>query len=139
MSLFILDTDHLSLLRFGLERVAARLTLHPPAEVAITIISVEEQLRAWYTLIRKARDQIQRARGYQGLYEVVEEVRLFRVLPFEPPAIQRYDELRKQLPRLGKMDLSIAAITLEHQGVLVTRNRQDFEQIPGLVIEDWSV
>ena len=55
------------------------------------------------------------------------------------PLGSRYDELRKQLPLLGKMDLSIATITLEHQGVLVTRNRQDFEQIPGLVIEDWSV
>lgn len=139
MSLFVLDTDHLSLFRFGHDHVVARLALHPPAEVAITIISVEEQLRAWYTLIRKARDANQRARGYQGLYEVVEEVRLFRVLPFAQPAIQRYDELRKQWPRLGKMDLSIAAITLEYQGVLVTRNRQDFEQIPGLVIEDWSV
>ena len=139
MSLFVLDTDHLSLFRFGHERVAARIALQPPAEVAITIISVEEQLRAWYTLIRKARDADRRARGYQGLYEVVEEVRLFRVLPFELPAIERYDELRKQLPRQGKMDLSIAAITLEHRGVLVTRNRQDFEHVPGLVIEDWSV
>jgi tRNA(fMet)-specific endonuclease VapC len=139
MSLFVLDTDHLSLFRFGQECVAARVALRRPEEVAITIISVEEQLRAWYTLIRKARDVNRRARGYQGLVEVVEEVRLFRVLPFELSAIQRYDELRRQFPRLGKMDLSIAAITLEHQGVLVTRNRQDFESLPGLVIEDWSV
>jgi tRNA(fMet)-specific endonuclease VapC len=36
------------------------------------------------------------------------------------------------------MDLSIAAVVLEEKATLVTRNRRDFEDIEGLVIEDWS-
>jgi tRNA(fMet)-specific endonuclease VapC len=36
------------------------------------------------------------------------------------------------------MDLSIAAITLEYDGIVVTRNRRDFEQVPDLEIQDWS-
>ncbi len=37
------------------------------------------------------------------------------------------------------MDLRIAAITLEHGGVLVTRNVRDFQDIPGLAIENWAL
>jgi hypothetical protein len=37
-----------------------------------------------------------------------------------------------------KMDLCIAAIALELQANVVTRNVRDFERIPNLVVEDWS-
>ena len=76
---------------------------------------------------------------YEGLSQVIEGAAKIRVLPFPPSAISRYLELRKRLPRLGKLDLSIAAIVLEHQATLVTRNRRDFDHVPALLIEDWSV
>jgi predicted nucleic acid-binding protein len=50
------------------------------------------------------------------------------VLPFTSRAVERYLALRRQLPRLGKMDLSIAAIALDYDGIIVvTRKRRDFE------------
>jgi tRNA(fMet)-specific endonuclease VapC len=47
---------------------------------------------------------------------------------------------RKQAAKLNvrKMDLCIAAIALEHQAIVVTRNVRDFQRVPNLVVEDWS-
>jgi tRNA(fMet)-specific endonuclease VapC len=138
MSLYVLDTDHLSLYRYGHPEVSAHIEATPADQLAVTIITIEEQLRAWYTQIRRARDRNQLARAYQGLLEVAETSKYLRVLPFTSRAIERYLDLRARLPRLGKMDLSIAAIALEYDGIVVTRNRRDFEQVPGLEIQDWS-
>jgi tRNA(fMet)-specific endonuclease VapC len=138
MSLYVLDTDHLSLYRYGHPEVSAHIEATPADQLAVTIITIEEQLRAWYTQIRRARDRDQLARAYQGLFEVAETSKYIRVLPFTSRAIERYLDLRARLPRLGKMDLSIAAIALEYDGIVVTRNRRDFEQVPGLEIQDWS-
>ena len=138
MSLYVLDTDHLSLYRYGHPEVSARIEATPADQLAVTIITIEEQLRAWYTQVRRARDRDRLARAYQGLLEVAETSKYIRVLPFTSRAVERYLDLRNQLPRLGKMDLSIAAIALENDGIVVTRNRRDFEQVPHLQLEDWS-
>jgi tRNA(fMet)-specific endonuclease VapC len=62
----------------------------------------------------------------------------FRILSLTEAAISRYEQLKALKLGTKKMDLRIAAITLEHGGRLVTRNVRDFRDIPGLVIEDWA-
>ncbi|UBF27243.1 type II toxin-antitoxin system VapC family toxin [Kovacikia minuta CCNUW1] len=64
--------------------------------------------------------------------------RAISIIPFEQAAAQVYQQLRKAYPRLGTMDLKIAAISLTNQATLLTRNQSDFGQIVGLQTEDWS-
>ena len=48
MSLHVLDTDTLSLLQDGHAAVVSRVAACLTANLAITVISVEEQLSGWY-------------------------------------------------------------------------------------------
>jgi tRNA(fMet)-specific endonuclease VapC len=50
-----------------------------------------------------------------------------------------YERLKAQKLNIAKMDLRIAAIALEQQACLVTRNLRDFSRVPDLIIEDWSL
>ncbi|MBE9252159.1 hypothetical protein IQ226_24320 [Dolichospermum sp. LEGE 00240] len=34
--------------------------------------------------------------------------------------------------------VGISSIVIANNGILLTRNRQDFEKIPGLAMQDWS-
>jgi tRNA(fMet)-specific endonuclease VapC len=49
MALFVLDTDILTLLERGNGAVVANVAKHAPEEIAISIVTVEEQLSGWYT------------------------------------------------------------------------------------------
>jgi tRNA(fMet)-specific endonuclease VapC len=138
MTLYVLDTDHLSLYRRGQAAVVRRVEAIPADQLAITVITIEEQLSGWYSQVRQARSAEKLARAYAGLFDVAETIRRIRVLPFPSSAVQHYFEMRKRYPRLGKLDLEIAAIVLHHNGTLVTRNRQDFAQIHQLSLEDWT-
>jgi tRNA(fMet)-specific endonuclease VapC len=60
-------------------------------------------------------------------------------MSFDGNSYNRFESLRQQLRRLDTRDLRIAAIAMNTRAILVTRNRQDFAQIPNLTIEDWSV
>ena len=137
MSLWVLDTDVLTLWLRGHETMAVRIATTPPQRLAVTIITVEELLGGWYTQIRQARDDQQIARAYQALQEALEFTRGIRILPFDLRGIRRYRQLRTQHRRIGTNDLRIAAIVLEQQGILVTRNTTDFADIIGLQLDDW--
>jgi len=138
MSLFVLDTDTLVLFQEGHEAVCRRLLCRPIDELAITVISVEEQLSGWYTLLRRTRERARLARVYQRLADTAQLFGRFPILSFTEPAIRRFEHLKSLKLNVRHMDLRIAAITLEHSGTLVTRNLRDFRDIPSLAIEDWS-
>src|SRR5712691_2460319 len=113
--MILLDTDHLSLLQARNAPVAfvlqTRLEAFPPDEVVTTVITMEEQMRGWLALIHRATDA-QRQVAY-------------------------FERLRQQRVRIGTMDLKIAAIALGHNALVLSGNLRDFQQVPGLNVEDW--
>ena len=139
MSLYVLDTDTLTLLQDGHVGVSQRFNSHPLTEMAITVISVEEQLSGWYTRLRRAKKRDDKVRVYQRLATCTQALAGWHILSFTDRSFAQYDSLRTLKLKIGRMDLSIAAITLENGGTLVTRNLRDFQQIPGLPLENWAV
>src|SRR5687768_879922 len=130
MSLFVLDTDILVLFQEGHSVVCRHVLAHPMGELALSVITVEEELSGWYTLLRRAKTNEQLARAYQRLADAVALLSRFRILSFTSPAIDRFERLKRQKLGVKHMDLRIAAITLEHAGTLVTRNTRDFQLVP---------
>jgi tRNA(fMet)-specific endonuclease VapC len=65
------------------------------------------------------------------------------ILEFDARAYNQYETLLVQNPNLRKKrlqkDIRIAAIAFSQNGTVVTRNRRDFELLPGLKIEDWTI
>ncbi len=134
--LYVFDTDCFTLFQFNHRLVVAHAAL--VERLAISIVTVEEALSGWYSRVRQAKTTEQLAVVYHGFHKTVGAIGIMEILPYSKRAIERQLELRRQFRRIGKMDLAIAAIALEFDATLVTRNRVDFEQIPGLQIEDWS-
>jgi tRNA(fMet)-specific endonuclease VapC len=139
MSLYVLDTDTLSLYERGHPAVHQKRGTHKADEVAITVITVEEQLTGWYTSLRTAKTPDKLAWACDRLIQAVKLLAGLPILPCTAAAVQRYEQLKAQKLNVAKMDLRIAAVTLEHGGTLVTRNVRDVQRVPGLVIEDWTV
>ena len=137
--LYILDTDHLSLFQRRHPQVVAKLKATPLPQRAITIITVEEQLRGRLSQIRKARIAAAHISACAALNDTIRLFASIRILDYDDRANARYEALRQMKIRVGSQDLRIAAIALATGNILVTRNRSDFGQIPGLLIEDWSV
>jgi tRNA(fMet)-specific endonuclease VapC len=138
MSLYILDTDILTLLQKKHPAVVQRVAGHDPSELAVTIISVEEQLSGWYTQLRRAKKRDALARVYLYLTRNVQSLALLQILSFTEAAIFRYERLKSLKLGVGKKDLCIAAITLETAATLVTRNMADFRKVPYLPLENWA-
>jgi tRNA(fMet)-specific endonuclease VapC len=138
MSLYVLDTDCLTLLLRGDAQLSRRAAERDPAELAITIVTVEETLTGWYSQIRRSKKDDQVIRAYAALQQAVEFCARVQILPMNAAAMARFRELRTSKRRLGANDLKIAAIALVHDAVVVTRNVRDFDTIVALQIENWA-
>lgn len=138
MTLYVLDTDHISLYQKSHPQVTIRLKATEVQDLAVTIISAEEQLRGWFDAIRQANSGERLQWAYLGLRQGIEYFNTIRVLDFSQDALNRYLALRAAKIRIGTQDLRIASIVLSLNGILITRNRRDFVQVPGLKIEDWT-
>lgn len=138
----ILDTDHMSLLersgRPPAQKLETRLRELPSEEICTTVISYEEQLRGWLAMLAKAKKLKAQIEIYGRLKNQLNNYCGLIVLTFDENAAVEFARLRKENPRIGTMDLKIAAIVLSQDATLLSRNRKDFGQITGLKLEDWT-
>lgn len=140
--MILLDTDHASLLKFTnkerVTRLKARLLLLPSdTEFGVTIVTIEEQLRGWLATIARERLVRRHIAPYRELATLFEFYGDYRIVLFDEQAADRFDQLKAAKLRIGTMDLKIAAIALTHHALLLSANLRDFQQIPGLRVENW--
>lgn len=138
MTIYILDTDHLSLYGRNHPAVIARI-LVAKIQLTTTAINFEEQLRGRLAQVADAKDGTIQSIAYQRLVETVLLLSEFNVLQYDTKSQQVFQALKAQRIRVGTQDLRIASIALSNNGILLTRNLRDFEKVPGLVIQDWSI
>ena len=67
-------------------------------------------------------------------------VRRIPVLPFDEPAAVRFGVLRAAVRdrRRDALDRLIAAHAVSVGAILVTNNKDDFKDYPGLMVENWA-
>jgi tRNA(fMet)-specific endonuclease VapC len=140
--MFILDTDHFSLLEWGSgaigQRLHQRIRSLPENEAVTTIITFEEQTRGWLAFQAKARSMEQQVNAYRKLKRHLDTYLGIRVLEFDAEAAAEFQRLQRLRLKVGAMDLKIAAIALTHHATVLTRNVKDFSRVPELVVEDWT-
>lgn len=138
MSLWILDTNHMTYLQHSHPNVLKHLSAINPKDVAITAITAEEQIRGWLKFMDVNSHRCLWA--YKGFKETLTSLKRVNVLDFDENAYQIYRDLKKKLTnKVATKDLQIAAISLSVKGIVVTSNHKDFCKVPDLQIEDWTI
>lgn len=135
----ILDTNHFVALVAGGE-LALKLNQRATerdADFFTTVITGQEVTQGWLAAINAERSGEDQVFAYERFQQALKDFNKIMLLAFDRDAAQSFAMLRKQLPRLGTMDLKISAICLTHDCLLLSRNLKDFDQIPGLRVENW--
>lgn len=128
----LLDTDIcIHLLNAREPELIERFSAFAPPELALCSIVRAE-------LLWGARNS---ARVKQNLERIRLFARPLKSLGFDDDCAEHYGVIRAELAAhgtpIGPNDLMIAAIAVAHNATLVTRNRREFERVPGLEIEAW--
>ncbi len=141
MTVYVLDTDLLSLYQRNHPQVSVRIRLarQNSLRLTTTVVTVEEQYAGRLAQIRKSQTPETLIAAYGRMTATFSLFSQLEILGYEISADDYFREFRQMRIRIGTQDLRIASIALAHKAIIVTRNRKDFEQVPDLVIEDWSL
>ena len=142
MSIYILDTNTVTLLQYENNQIIQRIRAVGNSSIFVTTITLEEQLKGRLAIINKCNSN----KNLQGLASAHRNLKLTQnffcsvnLLEFNQAACESYQKLRQQKINSGSQDLRIAAIALVYQAIVVTQNYKDFIKVPNLSIEDWTL
>jgi predicted nucleic acid-binding protein len=107
----------------------------------VPIVVVKEIQRGRLNSIRQAeagRGSISLERAYELYEQTFVALRSMPLLSYTRVADVQFQAWRRLKMRGSTHDLRIAAICVASSAKLITRNRRDFEQFPGLSTEIWE-
>jgi tRNA(fMet)-specific endonuclease VapC len=141
MTLFILDSDHVSLILAG-NITVCRMTQRELGQVATSIVTVQEVFNGWVSRINDREHSVNPVSAYSNFWNAMEYFKAVPIVNYDDATHKIYLQLLSDNPALRKnrlqRDLRIAAIGLSRNATIVTRNRRDFALVPDLTIADWS-
>jgi tRNA(fMet)-specific endonuclease VapC len=131
VTLFMLDTDSVSLALRGEGRVGQRLLQHRPSAICLSSVTVAE-LRYGAARRKSAR-----------LHELIDAFAAnIAVLPFDEAAANTFGVIAAELSLagtpIGDFDVLIAAHAISADATLVTNNTRHFQRVAGLTIDNWA-
>lgn len=138
--MLILDTDHLVEYQKGTSPEALRLqerleqTVEP---YSTSIITVEEIMRGWLAAIRRSPDPFRQINAYSKLRQLFRFFATWHVIDWTTTSAAEFTALKAARTRVGTMDLKIASIAIANDATLLSRNLNDFQNVPGLRVVDW--
>jgi tRNA(fMet)-specific endonuclease VapC len=140
LSLYILDTDHVSLILTNHPQVTANAAQH---QIAISIVTVQELFNGWMGRINDPSQIDNLPALYSKLSLTIKYLQTVEILDFTVDTDKCLKNLLRANPPLRKnrlqKDMRIAAIALSLNLPIATRNRRDFELVPNLQIIDWTI
>ncbi len=130
---YLLDANAcIALLRGSSPRLAERLALNVPSDIAVPAVVVGELVYGAHVSTRPA----------ENLRLVTEFLSPFTCLPFDGDCAYEYGRIRSDLKLRGALigadDLLIAATAVANRLVLVTHATAEFGRVMGLRLEDWE-
>lgn len=135
------DTDVLTEILLGNRDYVSRVLAIAENEQTVPIIVIEEIMRGRLNVIRQAeagKSKISIEYAYELFEETFSDFRRIQILSYTSEAELFFEQWRQQKVRVATHDLRIAAICTAHNAKLISRNRRDFEKVPGLKVEFWS-
>jgi tRNA(fMet)-specific endonuclease VapC len=107
--------------------------------IATTVVTVEEQMRGWLAVIARHRNIEQQAPYYDRLIAFIRFFSKWKLLPLQESAVSVFRDWQQARVRVATTDLKIAAIAVANHATLLSRNLRDFERVPNLHVEDWTI
>ncbi|MBY0512459.1 MAG: type II toxin-antitoxin system VapC family toxin [Gemmataceae bacterium] len=135
------DSDVLTDLLKGVPAVMTRAAAIPTADQYVPVVAAEELLRGQLDAVRRAqagRGPVPLDAAYAFFGQTLTGLCRVQLLPYTGPADTLFRGLRKAGIRIGTNDLRIATTCIVHGATLVTRNAQDYSQVPGLTLAVWN-
>jgi tRNA(fMet)-specific endonuclease VapC len=143
-SRYLLDTNIITLLLRGNPPVALqnKLSQTNPTQRFICSVTVQEMMKGRLAQLSKAeapKVKLELWRQHDIFLQTFEYLKALPTVLYDQPADAIFAGMSNSQKRKGASDCRIAACALSHGCVLVTKNTSDFAEIPGLVIEDWTI